>query len=140
MDENGHQNIAAAFPDDLKTRYEAAKRRTGDMVCNMDDNLAKDFVALWQSELTAAAADRELREIFAALVAVWAGAANSALTQLARPDAASGSARTAQPAGAAPAAPASDAGLAEVEQLNRRIAELEQIVAELLDQRGSNAA
>jgi hypothetical protein len=139
LDKNDRQTFAAAFPDDLKTRYEAAKRRTGDMVCNMDDHLAKDFVALWQSELTAAAADRELREIFTALVALWAGTANTALTQLARPDA-PGSAKTAQPAGAAPAAPASDAGLAQIEQLNRRIAELEQILADLLDQRGGNAA
>jgi hypothetical protein len=106
----------------------------------MDDNLAKDFVALWQSELTAAAADRELREIFTALVALWAGTANAALGQLARPDAPPGSAKAAQPAGAAAAPPASDAGLAQIEQLNRRIAELEQILADLLDQRGSNAA
>jgi Lon protease-like protein len=106
----------------------------------MDDNLAKDFVALWQSELTAAAADRELREMFTALVGLWAGAANNALTQLARHDAASGSAKTAQPAGAAPAPPASDASLAQIEQLSRRVAELEQILAKLLDQRGSNAA
>ena len=29
----------------------------------MDDTLAKDLVAMWQSELTAMAADREVREV-----------------------------------------------------------------------------
>ena len=33
----------------------------------MDDSLAKDLVAMWQSELTAMAADRELRESWTAI-------------------------------------------------------------------------
>jgi uncharacterized protein YceH (UPF0502 family) len=105
----------------------------------MDDTLASDLVAMWQSELTAMAADREVRESWAALLALWAQSATTAASLLPR-DGASGSARTAQPARAAPAAAASQPGLAEVEQLNRRVAELEQRLAELLARDGRVAA
>lgn len=107
----------------------------------MDDRLAKDLVALWQSELTAMAADRELREGWAAMVALWAGSANAALQMMPRPsevarhDAPSGSARAIEPAGPAPAAAASQPGVAEIEQLTRRIAELEQRLAAFLRER-----
>jgi len=95
----------------------------------MTDRLAEDWVALWQSELTAMAADRELRESWAALVALWAGTATSALGAL---RAAHDTARTPiplQPARPAPAAAASQPGLDEIERLNRRVAELEQRLA-----------
>jgi hypothetical protein len=107
----------------------------------MTDRLAEDWVALWQSELTAMAADRELRESWAAMVALWAGAATSALGAM-RAAHATGAAhamgtahepgRTAvplKPARPAPAASASEPRLDEVEQLHRRIAELEQRLA-----------
>ena len=48
----------------------------------MDDKLAKDLVAMWQSELTAMAADREFRETWAATMALWAQAANAAAALL----------------------------------------------------------
>ena len=98
----------------------------------MNDNLAMDFVALWQSELTAMAADRELRETWAATMALWAQAANAVAACLPH-ELSSRSASTAQPPGAAPAAAASQPGLAEIEQLNRRVAELEQRLAQFLD-------
>jgi hypothetical protein len=103
----------------------------------MDDRLAKDLVALWQSELTAMAADRELREGWAAMLALWAGSANSALQMMPRAphDASPGSARAIEPAGSAPAAAASQPGVAEIEQLTRRIAELEQRLGEFLRDR-----
>jgi hypothetical protein len=103
----------------------------------MDDRLAKDLVALWQSELTAMAADRELREGWAAMVALWAGSANAALQMMPRPphDSAPGSPRAIEPAGPPPAAAASQPGVAEIEQLTRRIAELEQRLAEFLRDR-----
>jgi hypothetical protein len=103
----------------------------------MDDRLAKDLVALWQSELTAMAADRELREGWAAMVALCAGSANAAIQMMprARHDAPSGSPRAIEPAGPAPAAAASQPGLAEIEQLTRRIAELEQRLGEFLRER-----
>ncbi|MDD2705749.1 MAG: hypothetical protein PHU07_10510 [Acidocella sp.] len=97
----------------------------------MNDNLAKDFVALWQSELTAMAADRELRETWTATLGLWAQAANAALANLPH-DYAPGSPGPAQPARATPAAAASEPRLDEVVQLERRVAELEQRLAEFL--------
>jgi hypothetical protein len=96
----------------------------------MDDRLASDLVAMWRSELAAMAADRELRENWTGLLALWASAANAALPLLSPHDFPSRSAVAAEPAGSAPAAAASDAGLAAVQQLNQRIAELEQRLAE----------
>ncbi len=97
----------------------------------MDDTLAKDFVAMWQSEVTAMAADRELRESWTAFVTLWAQSTNAALALLHREPQA-GSARAAQPAGATPAAAASQPGLGEIERLSRRVAELEQRLAEFM--------
>jgi hypothetical protein len=104
----------------------------------MEDTLASDLVAMWQSELTAMAADREVRESWAMLLVLWAQSATTAGALLAHDNAAR-SARTAQPARPAPAAAASQPGLAEVQQLSRRVAELEQRLAELLA-RDSRAA
>ncbi|MCB5945822.1 hypothetical protein [Acidocella sp. KAb 2-4] len=101
----------------------------------MDDNLAKDFVVLWQSELTAMAADRELRETWAATLALWAQAANAAAAYLPH-DPAPRSPGAAQPARPAAADAASGPGVDEVEQLKRRVAELEQHLGELLAARG----
>ena len=109
----------------------------------MDDTLAKDLVAMWQSELTAMAADRELGEAWAALAALWAQSTRTTLAVLRREPPA-GSAPAAQPPGAAPVAAASQPGLGEIEQLNRRIAELEQRLAEFMEREpvpaGSGAA
>lgn len=98
----------------------------------MDDKLAKDLVAMWQSELTAMATDRELRETWAASMALWAQAATAAaamLPQMLPHEPAPGSPGPAEPARPPAAAAASQPGLAEIEQLNRRIAELEQKLA-----------
>jgi uncharacterized protein YceH (UPF0502 family) len=97
----------------------------------MDDNLATDFVALWQSELTAMAADRELRETWTATLALWAQTANAAMAHL-RHDQTPGSSGTAQQAGASSANAASESRLDEVVQLERRVAELEERLAEFL--------
>ncbi len=101
----------------------------------MDDTLASDLVAMWHSELTAMAADREVREFWTTLLALWAQSAGTAASLMSH-DAARGSTGPAQPARPAPAAAASQPGLAEVEQLNRRVAELEQRLAELLARDG----
>ncbi|EKM98859.1 MULTISPECIES: hypothetical protein [unclassified Acidocella] len=100
----------------------------------MDETLAKDFVAVWQSELTAMAADRELRECWAATLALWAQAAAAAAALMPH-EPPPGSSRPAQPVRPAPAAAASGPGLDEVERLSRRVAELEQRLAQLLDRR-----
>ena len=99
----------------------------------MDDKLAKDLVAMWQSELTAMAADRELRETWTATMALWAQAAGAAAAMLPHEHAAPGSTGPAQPPRAPAAAAASQPGLVEIEQLNRRIAELEQRLADFMD-------
>jgi hypothetical protein len=96
----------------------------------MSDKRAEDWVTLWQSELTAMAGDRELRESWAAMVALWAGTATGALALLrAPPDVPPGTAGTRQPAGPPPALAAPDPGLDEVAGLHRRIAELERRLA-----------
>jgi hypothetical protein len=95
----------------------------------MTDRLAEDWIALWRSELTAMAADRELREAWAAMVALWASAATSALAFAQANDPARASLAP-QPPRPAPAAAASQPRLDEIDNLNRRIAELEQRLAE----------
>jgi ubiquinone biosynthesis protein UbiJ len=99
----------------------------------MDDKLASDLVAMWQSEMAAMAADRELRETWTGMLALWASAANAALPLLSRlpHDGQAGGAGAVEPARAAPAAAAFDLGVAEVQHLHQRIAELEQRLAEL---------
>jgi hypothetical protein len=96
----------------------------------MSEKLAEDWVALWQSELTALSADRELRESWAAMVALWASTATMALGAMRpRDDAAPGTTAPPQPPGPAPADVAPVAGVDEIAGLNRRIAELEQRLA-----------
>jgi len=87
-----------------------------------DDNPARDFLAIWQSELVAMAADRELREGWAALVTLWANSAAALIHD--HPPA--GSAGATQPAGAAALGLAPDPGLDEIARLRHHIAELEQ--------------
>jgi hypothetical protein len=95
----------------------------------MDDKLAKDLVAMWQSELTAMAADRELRETWAATMALWAQAASVAAAMLPHEPNPAGSPSPLEPPRTAPVVAAPQPGLAEIEQLNSRIAELEQRLA-----------
>ncbi len=103
----------------------------------MDDNLAMDLVALWQSELTAMAADREVRENWAQMLALWARAAQAAAA-LVPHEPTPGSASPAQPPRSAPAAAASGPGLDEIERLERRVAELEQRLASLVERDGQD--
>jgi hypothetical protein len=96
--------------------------------------LARDWITLWQSELAAAAQDREVQEAWAALLAVWAGSAEAMLAFAAAvmpPGAAPDDARTHDAARAAAAAAASDARDDEIGRLAGRIAELERRLAEL---------
>ena len=46
--------------------------------------LARDWITLWQSELAAVAADREVQEAWQTLLALWAGAATAMLQALPR--------------------------------------------------------
>jgi len=92
--------------------------------------IARDWITIWQSELTAAATDRELTELYVRLVDHWAQAAQAAACLLpgGAGDAA-GRAGAGAPAGAAAAAAAPDARDAAIERLAERVAELERIIA-----------
>jgi hypothetical protein len=96
----------------------------------MSNKLAEDWVALWQSELTAMAADRELRESYAAMVSLWGATATAALGTLrAAHESPHRNTGAPQPPGTTAAPAALVPRLDEIEQLNRRIAELEQRLA-----------
>ncbi len=108
------------------------------------DTLAEDWVALWQSEMAAMAADRELRESWTGLLALWAGAVGAALQlapgwrgfDAAAARNANGAASTPQPAGTPPAAAASDLGGDEARRLHERITELESRLSTFERERG----
>ena len=112
------------------------------------DSLARDWITLWQSELSALAADREAQEAWTALLGLWAGAAAAFLA--AAPRAVPGFATSfrhdpgpAGPAAAprpAPAAAAPDPRDAALDRLNRRLAELEARLAEIERGKGGGRA
>jgi len=83
--------------------------------------LARDWIALWQSELTALATDREARETMQASMALWAGALSAMMRATPRDST----------PGTAPAAAASDPRDAEIRRLARHVAELEARLAKL---------
>jgi hypothetical protein len=103
--------------------------------------LAQDWITLWQSELSALAADRETAETWQALLALWAGSAAAMLRTMPRGMSASGRdnarddparpARSAAASRAAPAAAASDVRDAEIDRLHRIIADLERRLADV---------
>jgi len=106
--------------------------------------LARDWITLWQSELSGLAADREAAETWQAMVALWAGAAGAMLNGI--PSASGqgdGADRRAGAAAASRPSPAAAAPYprdAEIERLVGRVAELEQRLALLeraeLERRG----
>ncbi|WP_254073450.1 hypothetical protein [Acidisphaera sp. S103] len=100
--------------------------------------LAQDWITLWQSELSAMAADPEIRESWQTIMALWAGTMSAMLRGLPRDplgdrghDGARGRSGPADAPGAAPAAAAPDARDAEIDRLARHVAALEQRLAEL---------
>jgi hypothetical protein len=104
--------------------------------------LAQDWITLWQSELTAMAADPEMREAWQTVMALWAGTMSTMLRAMPRTPAADrhdgtgGKARTADAPRTAPAAAAPDARDAEIDRLARHVATLERRLADL--ERGSD--
>jgi hypothetical protein len=97
--------------------------------------LAQDWITLWQSELTATAADRECAEVWQTLIGLWAGMAGAIVQHLPQgvhdttaPSGRAGAAASSRPA---PAAAAPDPRDAEIERLAGQIADLERRLAAL---------
>jgi hypothetical protein len=100
----------------------------------------RDWITIWQSELSAAATDPELVQAWTKLVALWATGARAATTLLPPPpqgaaDDAARRAGSAASSGSAPADAAPDAGDAAqarlIERLARRVEDLERRLAGL---------
>jgi hypothetical protein len=95
--------------------------------------LAQDWITLWQSEITAMAADREMRESWQTVMALWAGAMSTMLRtpHADRYERSGGQATAADPPRTTPSAATSDARDAEIERLARHVATLERRLADL---------
>jgi hypothetical protein len=99
--------------------------------------LAQDWITLWQSELSAMAADPEIREAWQTVMALWAGTMATMLRGLPREPHMPRHERTRGHSGpadaprAAPAAAAPDPRDAQIEHLARHVATLERRLAEL---------
>ena len=96
--------------------------------------LAQDWITLWQSELSAMAADPEIRESWQTLMALWAGTMSAMLRGVPRDPKHDGTgqrSRTADAPRAASAPAAPDARDAEIDRLARHVAALERRLAEL---------
>jgi hypothetical protein len=95
--------------------------------------IAQDWITLWQSEITAMAADREMRETWQTVMALWAGTMSTMLRTLHADwhERSGGQATAADPPRTTPTAAASDARDAEIERLARHVATLERRLADL---------
>ncbi|MBO0712414.1 MAG: hypothetical protein J2P47_14180 [Acetobacteraceae bacterium] len=95
-------------------------------------SLARDWITLWQSELAALATDREAHETLVALLGLWVDASGAlAGTHPRGPDGQDRRTGSALPAWPPSAAAAPDARDAQIASLSRRVALLEQRLAEL---------
>ena len=101
------------------------------------EEMARDWITLWQSELSAIASDREMQEAWVRLLSFWAGAATAMLramppertSDLARREQPGGSAGPSPQAGATAAPLAPSPGDAALERIDRRLACLEERLA-----------
>jgi hypothetical protein len=105
--------------------------------------LAQDWITLWQSEISAMAADPEIRESWQTVMAFWAGTMSTVLRSLPREqnarryDSAPGRPGAPESPWAATTASAPDTRDAEIERLAHHVAALERRLAEL--ERGNNS-
>ena len=96
---------------------------------------ARDWITIWQSELTALATDREAVDAWTRLVTLWAETAERAARLLpgGAPDGSAGRAGPAAPAGPTAPVAAFDARDATIQHLANRVAELERKLALLAE-------
>ncbi len=116
--------------------------------------LAEDWIAIWQSEITAYLTDPETQQAWGAMMAVWAGAAQAMMRGMPpapgfshkrpkpaderrRASAAPKPAGTDAAPGPTPAAAAPVAGDDAIRRLEQRVAELERSLAEQNRHRGT---
>jgi uncharacterized membrane protein YccC len=153
FDDTGHNSGQRAAAGRDEPDLGGAERDAG-TTAEMPDprKLAQDWITLWQSELSAMAADPEMRESWQTVMAFWAGTMSAMLRGLPRAgaserpgnpaadrhDRTDGHARTADAPRAAPAHAASDARDAQIERLARNVAALERRLADL--ERGGDPA
>ncbi|WP_240319117.1 hypothetical protein [Acidibrevibacterium fodinaquatile] len=129
---------APGTPPDGESPAGGAGNETPDLAA-----LAQDWITLWQSEISALVADREMQEAWQALAGLWAGVLASAIQAMPREPGPrepgprqhepfhNGVAGAAPPPRAAAAAAPSDPRDAEIERLHRRLAALERRLARL---------
>ena len=94
-------------------------------------DLARDWTTIWQSEMSAAAADRERAETWARTITVWNQMVACFTAPQGRDDGQAGQAARPSPARPAPADAAPDASDAATHALVRSIDELERRLAAL---------
>jgi len=118
----------AAPPPDLQAPdLQAPERQASELQAPGLQAVARDWITIWQSELTAMASDRELQDAWVRVVANWSAAAElmARLLPNGRHDNAAGHARPASAAGSPPPMAPPDDRDAAIQRLADRIAELE---------------
>jgi hypothetical protein len=95
------------------------------------DALARRYLDLWQSQLSALSSDRQLTETMARLLATTNASMAAAFDTARRAHADARHATTTASPGSPPAAAAPDNRTAELEQLRARLVALERRIAEL---------
>ena len=139
MDNTGHETGARDASGQDSPHQGGAANPRDRAAADMPDprKLAQDWVTLWQSELSAMAADPEIRESWQTVMALWAGTMAAMLRGLPRDpnafrhDGADGRPGAADAPRAAPPAPALDARDAEIDRLARHVAALERRLADV---------
>ncbi len=136
LDNTGQEENAWKDPGHGEAGFRSAGRPT----LGIPDprKLAQDWITLWQSELSAMAADPEIRESWQTVMALWAGTMTTMLRGMPRePKAARHDSSGQGPAAAADTTRASAADAApdsrdvEIERLARHVAALERRLADL---------
>jgi hypothetical protein len=135
IDDAGHDSSSwdGASQDTGATHTEARGPRESDLPDPR--KLAQDWITLWQSEISAMAADPEMRESWQTMMALWAGIMSTMVRVMPRAterhERAGGQPRTTDAPRTPSAAAAPDTRDVEIERLARHVAILERRLADL---------